>query len=106
MKDRLIENGLLRPSVAAGLQYYDQNSTASELLHRDTYDGQWPFTVERVELCCDGDMVFVIHDDKKYALNGNARHAGIPNFTPIWKNNPNGYGKVDITSMIMRGLRL
>lgn len=95
-----------RPSVADGLDSYDPHAVVKELLHRDTYDGEWPFTVEQVELYRDGDMVFVVHDEKKYALNGNARHAGMPNFTPIWRTHQSGYGKVDIGPMIMRGLRL
>jgi hypothetical protein len=89
-----------------GLENYDPSKTVSKTIKCSEWPGQWPFTVDELQLCRLGDAVFVIYDDKEYALNGVARHEGRDNFTPIWKNNPSGFGKVDISEMIKEGLRL
>lgn len=93
-------------SLLAGLEEYDPAKTVSKILKFSEWPGQWPFTVNEVELCRLGDAVFIRYDDKEYGLNGVARHEGRDNFTPIWKNSPDGVGKVDISEMIEEGLRL
>lgn len=92
--------------LTEGLKKYDPSKQVSKVINCKEWKGVWPFTVAEVELCCLGDQVFIRYGGKKYALNGNARHAGMDNFTPIWKNNPGGAGKVDIGEVIQEGLRL
>lgn len=100
------ENSSRMQQLTDGLKGYDPSKQVSKVISCKGWEGAWPFTVEEVELCCLGDQVFIQYGGSKYALNGNARHAGIQNFTPLWKNNPGGAGKVDIGEMIAEGLRL
>jgi hypothetical protein len=78
------------------------------------YGSKWPFTVSEgiLERTSIGNRNFVTFtaDGKTYAVNGTSRNVaeqkGWIDFTVIWKDNPNGDGKVDITPILNRALEL
>lgn len=97
-------------------------SAGSETISAAEYGTQWPFTVPSGRLVCTGAgaVTFVV-DGKRYAVNGLAksdRKNAI--IDPIWKDDteserakyvikqgrPDLAGKVNIGSIIDRGLKL
>ena len=78
------------------------------------YGGRWPFTVSEGILTRTsiGNRNFITFtaDGKTYAINGTSRNVaeqkGWTDFTVIWKDNPSGGGKVDITPILNRALEL
>ncbi|HEX2161771.1 MAG TPA: DUF2511 domain-containing protein [Thermoleophilaceae bacterium] len=74
----------------------------------------WPLTVDRGVLSCDGPgVVFTTPDGSEYAVNGTAKGAGYADIEPIWREDP-AYDlpddgpplRVDISPLIERGLEL
>ena len=78
------------------------------------YGAMWPFTVPEGILMRTpfGNRNFVTFTagGKTYAINGTARNVaeqkGWADFTVIWKDNPRGEGKIDITPILNRALEL
>lgn len=58
---------------------------------RNTFDGEWPLTVDHGRLRCEPPsiLLFVEPGGTKRALNGTALMAGYPWINPIWKRTPN-----------------
>jgi len=74
----------------------------------------WPLTVDRGVLSCDGSgVIFTTPDGDEYGVNGTAKGLGHPAIDPIWKEDHSydlpGDGpplRVDISPLIDRGLEL
>ena len=81
---------------------------------RAEFGADWPLTVDRGTLSCDGPgVVFTTDDGEEYAVNGTAKGSGYPGIEPIWREDPDlaldDGGpplRVDISPLIDRGLEL
>ena len=79
---------------------------------KETFKGEWPFTVNQGYLQCEMDgkwsRIYFYTNETKYALNGLASKRG-KSIDPIWKDNLK-YGdlgiKVSISDMIKKGLEI
>lgn len=82
----------------------DSNERA---ISRSDYGAEWPLTVERGTLRCEGAgaVVFVAPDGTQYGVNGLA--AEYEDIGPIWAANPTGMTpKMDISPLIDDGGKL
>ena len=80
----------------------------------EDYGSAWPFTVNEVELHCEGDSdiaaVWVEHDGKRYPLTGftetywKGRNRTFSDLERIWRNNPSTGAKVSIGPITRDGL--
>jgi hypothetical protein len=57
--------------------------TAGEINRKD-YGEKWPFTVEKGDLVCRGNAVFLLVNGTGYAVNGVASALGYADIEPIW----------------------
>ncbi|MBF0695026.1 MAG: DUF2511 domain-containing protein [Flavobacterium sp.] len=81
---------------------------------KQDYTGKWPFTVNEVEVWCDGYKEIYMEADngKTYALSVSAKTASkdknkIYNVDEIWLDNPDQPGtKLPYTDFIERGIVL
>lgn len=81
---------------------------------RDTYIGEWPFSVDEVEVFCSGykEIYCRTKNSKTYALNGSAKGASENNPTinsidKIWLDDPKWTGlKIAYSDFIKEGLQL
>lgn len=57
---------------------------SGQSLDRQSYDGEWPFTVDRVTVGCDAmGFPYVEANRITYGLTGHAQQRGYPAVTPI-----------------------
>ena len=82
----------------------------------EDFGSVWPFTVNEVELHCEGDAdlaaVWVEHDDKRYPLTGysdtylRSRYRNVRAVEWIWRENPSTGAKVNIRPITRDGLAM
>ncbi len=80
------------------------------------YGSAWPFTVNEVELHCEGDSdiaaAWVEHDGKRYPLTGytetyfESRNRRFYALDWIWKDNPSTGAKINIYQVKSDGLAM
>jgi hypothetical protein len=78
-------------------------------VREEDYGDAWPFTVSRGQVELIGSCVAVFHSGGvTYALNGMARAKkyGYADIYSIWRDQPFGYGKINIGPMIDLALSL
>ena len=86
------------------------------IITADDHGTAWPFTVNEVELHCEGDSdiaaVWVEHDDKRYALTGysdtylRSRYRNVRALDWIWRDNPATGAKINIYQVKSDGLAM
>jgi hypothetical protein len=92
----------------------DHPGGGSLSVSRTEFGKDWPLTVDRGTLSCDGSgVIFTTGEGDEYGVNGTAKGLGYPEIDPIWKENDSydlpGDGpplRVDISPLIDRGLEL
>lgn len=63
-----------------------EESIPTRQLSSDDISDRWPLTVEPVTVACEPPKkALVIHDGKRYAVNGVARASGYDGIDPLWK---------------------
>ncbi len=82
----------------------------------EDYGSAWPFTVNEVELYCEGDSdiaaAWVEHDGKRYALTGysdtylRSRYRNVRALEWIWRDNPSTGAKINIYQVTSDGLAM
>ena len=82
----------------------------------EDYGSAWPFTVNEVELHCEGDSdiaaAWVEHDGKRYPLTGftetywKSRNRTFSDLERIWRDNPSTGAKVSIGPITRDGLAM
>ena len=87
-------------------------SASRKAVRSGDYGSSWPLTVNSATLCCKFRAVWVEVDRKKYGLNGTSK-AMLPRYghacfdlEEIWREHPDGRGKVNIGPLIRDGLAL
>jgi hypothetical protein len=51
---------------------------------REEYGERWPLNVDDARLGCDqGDIAYIVVEDRKYALNARALESGLPRPDPV-----------------------
>ncbi|ASK18374.1 DUF2511 domain-containing protein [Halomonas sp. N3-2A] len=81
---------------------------AGELVTKDEFGENWPFTVDegRIECREAGALVFV-RGEFEYQLNGTASQLGYTSINSIWRWNPDIPGtRISITPIIQRAQAL
>ena len=86
----------------------------SKTVSRADYGAEWPLTIQKAELYCYEDAVWIEADGKKYAVNGWAESLMSGNFgyqfaelRSIWRDNPeNRRLKISIGVLIDDGMDL
>lgn len=81
---------------------------------KDTFSGQWPFSVNEVEVFCKphSEVYCRTEDGTVYALNGSAKSAArnnseVRDVEAIWLDNPDIPGtKIPYSDFISEGLKL
>lgn len=81
-------------------------SPNSRWVSRDTFEGDWPFTVDAGELRCEGSLIVFRVGGADYGVNGLARMHGYASKQPIWKELDGGGWYVSVSDMIQAGLAL
>ena len=86
------------------------------LITSEDYGSAWPFTVNEVELHCEGDSdvaaAWVEHDGKRYPLTGytetyfESRNRRFYALDWIWKDNPSTGAKINIYQVKSDGLAM
>lgn len=100
---------IIKPSKRDKMVNQARSSSTRKFISKDTYEGDWPFTVDFGMLACRRGSVVVFRtvDREVYALNGLAEAQGHSELRPIWKDNPNIPGlKISIGELISDGLKL
>ena len=82
----------------------------------EDYGSAWPFTVNEVELYCEGDAdvaaVWVEHDGKRYPMTGYtetyllSRYRNVRDLEWIWRDNPSTEAKINIYQVKSDGLAM
>lgn len=92
----------------AGSASPDAASSRVITISKDTFRGEWPFTVDSGTLRCEPPQSVVFSTGgSDYGVNGSAMDAGYAPAQPIWKRSTDGYGpRVYIGDVIDRGLAL
>lgn len=78
-----------------------------EKLYKETFQGRWPFSVDKVILVKTGNSISVRFRIYEYALNGVATSNGFPNLPDkFWLDNPDIPGtKISLSDVISYALR-
>jgi hypothetical protein len=81
------------------------NSNEIEIL-KETFEGDWPFTVESGTLGCDKSMIYFTTNGKTYGINGISKKT-YPEPDEIWADNPDIPGlKISIGDVVNKGMEL
>lgn len=85
----------------------DDGASAEVEITRAEFGITWPFTVESGILSCEeGGAVVFTAEGVSYGLNATATGLGYEPIGPIWADAPGPTGKVPITPVMSRGIRL
>jgi hypothetical protein len=85
----------------------DDGASNEVEITRAEFGTTWPFTVESGILSCEeGGAVVFTAEGVSYGLNASATALGYESINPIWADAPGPTGKVSITPVMSRGIRL
>ena len=96
--------------VSAGCATSERQDASTRVItiSRDSFQGEWPFTVDSGTLRCEQPQSVVFSTEgSDYGVNGSAMDAGYQEAQPIWRRATGGGGpRVSIDDVIDRGLEL
>jgi hypothetical protein len=100
--------GMVFLFISAGCSTGSEGSGGATI-SKDTFSGEWPFTVDEGVLNCEGaGAVTFTANGTTYAVNGTARGAtSFPDVDPIWAKDPDRFApRIYIGDVIQEGLKL
>ena len=110
MRPRVICQGIIIVALAVFVfSACAEEGMPTSQISRDSFDGEWPFTVAEGTLDCEGaGAVTFTTDGTSYAVNGLAQSAtDYPDVDAIWADDPSSPGlKIFIGDVIQQGLEL
>jgi hypothetical protein len=82
-------------------------SFASERISAQSWQSNYPFTVDGYLECEPPGAIVFKADGKAYAVNGTATAKGYADIAPVWKDDPAAAGqKINLSEVIAEGQKL
>ena len=114
---KLIVAGVLLLVALAGCDASDSGASGEgvdvlgQISRSDVPKGEWPLTVSRGDVGCDGirgfgSVIFTAPGGTRYAVNGTAqtKHTELPKIDVIWKKPDSSGRRISLKPIIDKGL--